>query len=146
MWVHKCNNFVLMLNSLSVWRHCLPGQTWQSSAYDALPVIRSGHDSSAASKASASISEALWMRGFWNATLSKSIGSESGSSSCEIRASTVQSSPPEKRIASRAGVDEPSAGMAPSNVGGSGMFSTRSARESRRSCSSRTTDGDCFVS
>ena len=108
--------------------------------------MRSGHDSSAASKASASVFDDLCMRGFWKATLSKSIGSEAGSRACEIRASTVQSSPPENKIANRAGVGAASSSERPDRNGGSGMPRTRNASESRSSCSNRSTEEEALVS
>jgi hypothetical protein len=109
-------------------------------------VMRSGHDSSAVSKASASLFDDLCMRGFWKATLSKSIGSEADSRACEIRASTVQSSPPENRIASRARVGALfSLGESGWN-GGSGMLSMRDASESRSSCSNCSTEEESLVS
>jgi hypothetical protein len=108
--------------------------------------MRSGHDSSAASKASASVSDDLCMRGFWKATLSKSIGSEAGSRASEIRASTVQSSPPENSIASRAGVGTLFSSEERGWSGGFGMSSTRDASELRSSCSNRSTEEESLVS
>jgi len=108
--------------------------------------MRSGHDSSAASKASASTFDDLCIRGFWKATFSRSIGSEVGSRACETRASTVQSSPPENRIANREGVGAQLSFRTPAWSGGSGIPSTREASEFRSSCSNNNTDEESWVS
>lgn len=85
-------------------RHLRLGQTVWSSANADRPVIRSGHVSYTDVVGSSLFlfvdAAAAATRGFSNATLRRSIGSSGDRISWDIRASRVQSRPPENRTAS----------------------------------------------
>lgn len=72
----------------------------------------------------------------------RSIGSDSGRIACVRRARTVQSRPPENKIAIRVGVGGVLQLGTPGIGGGSGMPSTRCVKESCNSRSSRSTEGE----
>ena len=123
-------------------RQVRSGQVCSSSSNEVRPVTRSGHDSYAAAFVGSS-AEGLCIRGFSKATLRRSIDSDCGSMPCARRASSVQSRPPENRIASLVG------GVALSidadEDGGSGMFSILGVSEPRNSCSRCSTLLDVCV-
>src|SRR5687767_7084733 len=90
--------------SISTSRQSRFGQVARSSLIEDLAVNRSGHRLKTLLRGSIVAETFLVRRGFSNATLRRSIGSPVSRMSLDILANTVQSRPPENRMASRLGL------------------------------------------